>query len=140
MPYKDAAKKKANDKKYYAENRTRIRAVGKEYSKKNADTANTRAKKWYRKNRDRRVGYDLHRHYGITLEQYEQMLAEQDGACAICKRLPTKRTLAVDHNHDTGRVRGLLCAQCNLGIGGLQDSLTLVLEAAQYLRREGLPL
>lgn len=64
----------------------------------------------------------LRRTYGITLEQYDEMVAEQNGVCAICHEVcNTGKRLAVDHNHDTGEVRGLLCSRCNLGIGYLRN-------------------
>lgn len=58
----------------------------------------------------------LQTRYGITVEDYERMLAEQGGRCKVtdCRRLPGKRRLDVDHNHQTGEVRGLLCRRCNL--------------------------
>lgn len=58
-------------------------------------------------------GRRLKRKYGITAEQYGEMLAAQAGGCAICARPPKTRRLAVDHNHKTGKVRGLLCYRCN---------------------------
>lgn len=61
--------------------------------------------------------YELRRDFGITVEQYAEMLASQDGVCAICQKPPTRVPLAVDHDHQTGRVRGLLCTACNLGLG-----------------------
>lgn len=51
--------------------------------------------------------------FGITIEEYDRMLSEQDGLCAICRKPPINRRLAVDHDHDTGLVRGLLCPPCN---------------------------
>jgi len=65
---------------------------------------------------DRRAEH-LKRKYGITLEQYDQMLEAQGGGCAICARAPGKQVLAVDHCHETGRVRALLCSGCNRSIG-----------------------
>lgn len=53
--------------------------------------------------------------FGLTVGQYESMLIEQDGRCALCRKLEKKR-LAVDHDHDTGRVRGLICNDCNTKI------------------------
>lgn len=58
--------------------------------------------------------------YGITVEQYDLMLAAQQGRCAICDKPPTKRALAVDHCHATGVVRALLCSPCNTSLGGYE--------------------
>lgn len=80
---------------------------------------------------------NLRRHFGITLERYEEMHAEQGGLCAICarpERIPG-RLLAVDHDHESGAVRGLLCRACNSGLGHFEDSLELVQEASAYLAR-----
>src|SRR5882672_6633830 len=79
--------------------------------------------------------YVLRATYGITLEQYNQILADQGGVCAICGGPPKKRDLEVDHDHATGRVRGLLCHGCNVGIGFLCDSADLALRAAAYLEK-----
>lgn len=77
--------------------------------------------------------------YGITLEEYERQLEAQDGACAICKRRPVpgarKQMLCIDHDHRTGKFRGLLCDACNRAIGMLQDSPTVLRVAAEYLER-----
>lgn len=70
--------------------------------------------------------------YGITLDDYERMLEEQDGGCAICGR-ETDYPLYVDHCHEGGRVRGLLCATCNSGIGKFLDDPDLLVAAAAYL-------
>lgn len=56
------------------------------------------------------------RNFGINTEIYEEMLAEQSGVCAICKRPPKNNRLSVDHDHDTGAIRGLLCPPCNRSI------------------------
>jgi hypothetical protein len=77
----------------------------------------------------------LRRKYGITSEQYAAMLSTQDSKCAICRGLPAKgECFVVDHDHATGKARGLLCRKCNSGIGLLNDDLLLVLRAASYLR------
>lgn len=56
--------------------------------------------------------------YGVTVEEYAEILRSQDGVCAICHQpCSTGKSLAVDHDHETGRVRGLLCRRCNRGIG-----------------------
>ena len=77
--------------------------------------------------------------YNITLQQYDEMLLEQGGVCAICgSDYPGYYgRFAVDHNHETNEVRGLLCNQCNVGLGALQDSPDILLKAAHYLLNRG---
>jgi hypothetical protein len=79
----------------------------------------------------------LIRVFGITLEDYERMLLAQNGVCAICRQ-PERiknRSLAVDHCHVSGRVRGLLCSRCNSGIGHLGDDPARLRAGADYLER-----
>lgn len=79
--------------------------------------------------------------YGITINDYESMLSEQNYVCAICEQPETRidpRTgniirLAVDHCHTTGIVRGLLCSRCNLGIGHFEDDIPRLLRIVEYL-------
>ncbi len=71
--------------------------------------------------------------YKITLEEFEAMKLSQTGLCAICKSTPDK--WCIDHCHDTGRVRALLCGKCNTGIGMLRDNPELMELAAEYVRR-----
>lgn len=80
----------------------------------------------------------LRQKYGLTIEQVDQMLSGQGGACAICRRTePGGRwgTFVVDHCHKTGRVRGLLCDPCNRGIGFLKEDPERIRRAAHYLER-----
>lgn len=85
--------------------------------------------------RDYQFERNLIRRYGITLAQYNQMLLEQNHCCAICQRPQTDftRWFAVDHDHETGAVRGLLCSNCNQGLGHFQDDLMLLRAAIKYL-------
>lgn len=77
------------------------------------------------------------RRYGIDLQAYEKMLADQSGVCAICGGVQSgaKKRLCVDHCHATGAVRGLLCDSCNVGIGRMADSAERLFAAARYLLR-----
>jgi hypothetical protein len=80
-----------------------------------------------------RAGH-LKRKFGLSLEQYEEMLASQNGGCAICGDPPEEGTsLHIDHDHDTGEVRGLLCVRCNNGLGQFKEEAELVRAAAAYL-------
>lgn len=74
--------------------------------------------------------YNLKSRYGITPEDYYEMYEEQQGLCGICGEA---KSLVVDHDHDTGDVRGLICQNCNLGIGQLKDSLVLLCQSIKYL-------
>lgn len=76
----------------------------------------------------------LMRTYGITTATYDEMLATQGGGCAICKKTNADgRRLAIDHHHGTGKVRGLLCHNCNVAIGGFFDDAALMRAAAGYV-------
>lgn len=75
--------------------------------------------------------------YGIDLPDFERMLAEQGGACATCRRVPDGRDLCVDHDHATGKVRGLLCDLCNRTLGQAGDDPDLLDRMAAYLRQHG---
>lgn len=85
-------------------------------------------------NKDMFKNIDLKRTYGITLEDYNRMLTEQDNKCKICGKTntSTKRTLAVDHCHETGQIRGLLCYGCNRALHSLETK-DLLCSATAYL-------
>ena len=75
--------------------------------------------------------------YGIRPEDYDFLFAIQKGRCAICKMAEegTREFLCVDHSHDTGKVRGLLCHKCNLGLGKFQDNVEYLSNAIEYLNK-----
>lgn len=75
----------------------------------------------------------LKQRFGITPEQYDSMLLAQAGVCLICGKLPGTKRLAVDHDHTTSEVRGLLCTACNTALGLLGDSVETLHKASQYL-------
>jgi hypothetical protein len=83
---------------------------------------------------------DLRRHYGLSLADYQKLLDKQNNCCAICgkgessiSRFGTPKRLTVDHNHVTGQVRGLLCENCNRGIGYLKENIQNFEKAIEYL-------
>lgn len=78
-------------------------------------------------------------YYGMSLEDYNRMLRQQDGGCAICKTdIPGgKGRFAVDHCHETGLIRGLLCNRCNIGLGHFRDDITHLEKAIIYLQAGG---
>ena len=94
-------------------------------------------KRYYHKHREEEGYRGLRNLYNITKEQYDEMFMKQNGCCAICgihHTLLTKK-LYVDHNHDTGELRGLLCNKCNLGLGIFGDDVSLLQKATDYLNK-----
>lgn len=105
--------------------------------------SSSNAKEYQRKFREANSLYGkdnfLKKTYGVTLEWYEEQLAKQEGLCAICGKPETviicgkQISLAVDHCHDTGKVRGLLCKTCNTVIGTFNHDINLLNKAIKYL-------
>ena len=97
--------------------------------------------KWKSNNIDRVRSYKWKTRFGITSEKYSEMLISQGGVCAICEQEETAQhntsnrvqKLAVDHCHKTGKVRGLLCQDCNRGIGKFHDDIWRLKSAIEYL-------
>ena len=91
------------------------------------------------KNKAHRAEIEWHRllrDYGLTAEQYHEMHRNQNGACGICYRRDTKRRLAVDHDHATGRVRGLLCWWCNNKLLARRNTAIMFRRAATYVESD----
>lgn len=110
-------KRKEYDRKRRATNPEEHRAKQKRYRQNNPDL-------WMKYN------------YDITQEQYDKMLADQGGVCAICKKTNRKnKRLCIDHCHKTDKVRGLLCDDCNLMLGHSKDNEDVLREAISYLER-----
>lgn len=140
---------------YHAANREKRAAYNKTYREKNKEILQQKQKavrdvnreKFAARNKAWRVanpGKERHgklsKAYNISIADYVAMLEAQGGACAICRQPETDtyrgkvRDLAVDHDHATGRVRALLCAACNKGLGFFKDNEARVRLAADYLR------
>jgi hypothetical protein len=91
--------------------------------------------KWKKLNPDKVRSLKLREKYGIGLDEYNKLLAIQNGVCKICGKSDSAgKNLAVDHDHVTKKVRGLLCSQCNTGLGMFQDSIEVLQKAQDYLR------
>lgn len=105
---------------------------------KNRAEAKKRQREYRKRHSNRLREADLLRKYGITIHDYNSMFDEQEGRCLICLKhqveLPTR--LNVDHNHETGEVRGLLCNICNKGLGTFKDDPVLLQNALDYIRRK----
>lgn len=88
------------------------------------------------KYRDQIFNANLRSKYGISLKERTRLFEEQNGCCKVCKRHESefKRRLHIDHDHATGKIRGLLCANCNLVLGGAKDNSDNLLAGAAYLK------
>ena len=95
-----------------------------------------RVKKRHEENPERTRNNDLKRNYGITLNEHTQMYDEQNGVCAICKNEGDGKwkKLCVDHDHKTGKVRQLLCRNCNMVLGQVGDNINILQSMIEYLQ------
>jgi len=111
---------------------------GKEWQRKNPQQDKKQRKDWRDKNLDKIKNNALQWNYGISIEEYNNLLKIQENKCIICKRHKDDLTksLCVDHDHATGRVRGLLCDDCNNALGRFKDSIENLKQAINYLQGE----
>jgi hypothetical protein len=128
------AQKAAYYKANYSKNLEKRKAKDAAWYRANIEKAKASKIAWDKANPEKVKEYQLKK-YNLTLEQYNSMLEAQKHSCAVCKRHESEfnRSLAVDHNHTTLKVRGLLCSPCNQAIGLLQDSRTVVQAIDAYL-------
>lgn len=125
---------------------SRCKACIKQYSAgwylRNKESHLAKQRVWIQKNPERRRVHERKYNYGITESEFVALVAAQNGVCAICKEVPqpsqrVKDPWHVDHDHTTGRVRGLLCHFCNRALGCLKDNPQSCLNAASYLTAAG---
>jgi hypothetical protein len=135
-----------------------VKVASREWRRKHADTVNARVaedrknnpekylqydRKWRKENIERDRYMDVLNKHKITSEDYEKLIYDHNNLCAICGKEETKKSrtkgdvcrLAIDHCHKTGKIRGLLCHNCNAGIGHFRDDEELILKAAYYINR-----
>jgi hypothetical protein len=109
------------------------------YSKKRKGTEARKmtCKKYYQSHKAQHQNYYMKKTYGITIDDYMNMFKNQQGKCAICGDEPTilNRHFHIDHDKTTGKIRGLLCHNCNVGIGNLRHNIEFLKKAIKYLRK-----
>jgi hypothetical protein len=130
-----------HQRQYRLRNREKLAQERAARSRAKREQETAYAREWRAKNPEKvkeiTRRHRLKKNFGITLDDYERLLREQKGVCAICASPPRGRwtTLVVDHCHDGGGVRGLLCSSCNAAIGALGDSPDGLRKALAYLER-----
>lgn len=128
-------------------------AAKRERQARNPEPYRERARQWVLENPERRAAYqaeyrnrperkrkqrDMYyrRTYGISADELDEMLESQNGRCAICGEKPERlASMHVDHDHERGHLRGLLCLSCNQGLGQFRDDPAMLLRAIVYLRQ-----
>jgi hypothetical protein len=124
--------------RYKGEQRWRCRQAKLDWEKNSQRFRNYQqryAAEYYERTRGKSQRASWLRRYGLTQDDYDKLLEKQGGVCAICGDPPKEKHFCVDHCHESGKVRGLLCRHCNAGIGQLKDSIELVEKALTYLKR-----
>ena len=124
----------AQKKAWYRKNREAVIAKVIAWQRANQDRYNARMRE-YRKTHPEAARADhLRRKFDLTLDEYEQMLEQQGGGCAICEDPPNEKiSLHIDHDHGTGEIRGLLCVRCNNAIALLRESPDILRRAIRYV-------
>lgn len=143
---------KIKHKSYYERNWETLQKKRRQYIKTHKaelkayrDTHKEQIKEWKLNNKERWKAYKkqysrfyyLMKTYNITPEEYSQLEEQQNGKCAICGGGVEDSNdvyLCVDHNHITGKIRGLLCRECNLGLGNFKESIEILQKAVQYMQ------
>lgn len=126
-------KRKMRQAAYHAANREELLAKQRAYYIANRGTINARTAANYAANSEKVRAARRVRKYGLSPGAYQLMLLQQRNACVICEEIFSKEP-HVDHCHRTGEVRGLLCDQCNVGLGNFKDSLKILERAKEYLQ------
>lgn len=127
---------------YYQRNKEKIKENVRIYKLKNKEKTIRWSKERYEKLKSTMKDVRLRKDYNLSIKQYNEMLRNQNNVCAICLQnesyvnIKTKniQDLSVDHDHGTGKIRGLLCRRCNLGLGYFKDNLDMLSAAIMYLK------
>lgn len=130
--------RKAYNKKYHSEHKEYNHVACKKWRESHKEEISKRKKLWYKKNKERVRAYGLKRDFNLTPEQYNELYTTQSGCCQICgiHQSDSDKRLAVDHNHNSKQVRGLLCQQCNTALGSFRvDDVgtELLIRAIEYI-------
>lgn len=132
--YKNKEKRKAYLKIWKLKNRDKLLRQGRASYKRNAHNRRKYSRNFYWKNKQKELDRIRFKKYGITGEEFRLIVKKQNGKCPICKRKDNKN-LSIDHDHFTGKLRGVICNRCNMALGNVQDSPKILKALINYLEK-----
>lgn len=146
MACKDKEKEKQRHREYNKTHKKEIRTYQKRYYQSHKEELKPYHREYYLNHKESESDHSKSlrpKKYGLTPDEYSDLLKSHDGVCAICGKQETAkayktdniRQLSIDHDHTTGKVRGLLCSKCNLMVSHADDSPSILRKAADYLER-----
>jgi len=124
-------------------NYEKAKMIASNWKKSNPQKVRDYDKKWHNENNERRKDYpsakrwkqyQLKHLYGLSLEDFKKILEKQSGVCAVCESSLIEGSICVDHNHKTQKIRGLLCGNCNVGIGHFKENEKYLYSAIKYIQ------
>jgi len=124
-------KRRASIARWQKANPDKVRAADVRWQKANPDKRRATVARWKKANPEKAKKYQIQYDYGLTDEQHNRLLLQQNNKCAICKK---ETVLQVDHCHESKKVRGLLCQSCNLGLGHFKDNIDNLMLSVEYLK------
>jgi len=134
MTKESIEKRRKYVREWRIKNKDKLREQDREWKKKNRQNIATLARIRYQKNSQKELDRIRFKKYGITGEEFRTIVQKQNGRCPICSRTIDKN-LSVDHNHDTGKIRGIICNKCNLSIGNAESDPNRLRAMANYLEK-----
>jgi len=140
VPYKDKLERKKYHRKYYMDRQESMQKRQKLYRKNNHEEIRKSNREYFKEHQEKIKKYfklrNLKYKHNLSYKDWLSIWEEQNGKCLICGKTFTKPSDAhVDHNHETGEIRGLLCGKCNRGIGMFDDNPEIMIKAIEYLER-----
>jgi len=126
-------------KEYYNTHKEKILAYQKEYNCNHREKRNAYIREYRHTHKEKIKNYNLKSNHGLSITEFDNLLLAQDNKCLICGQpldLLNPKLIHIDHNHLTGKVRGILCNKCNMAIGLLRDNPEYIRNALEYLERD----
>ena len=125
-------------KEYYRNHKEKLKTKNKEYYLNHKEKLKTKHKEYYNKHKEEFKKYHLKNRYSLSISKFNNLLLAQNMKCAICKEpldLQNPHNVNIDHDHKTGKIRGILCNKCNVAIGLLRDNPEYAYSAFIYLKK-----